>query len=560
MLCTLQIENYALIRSLNIDFKDGFTVITGETGAGKSILLGALSLILGSRADTDVLHDKNKKCIVEGTFDLTSLQLSDFFEQNDIDYSLLTTLRREINEHGRSRAFINDTPVTLNTLRQLAASLIDIHSQHQNLLLQDSKFRLNLVDQFAKNQTILANYKEKLQLFKQTELRYQQLKQQCAEEARKQEYILFTIQELNNAQLQPNELEQTEQLVKILSHAEEIKSHLFNAGQLLSEQEGNTIIQLLQEVESECQHLQHLGKDFQEINSRLGSVILELKDLSYDIVRQSNEIEVNPKELEQLNARLDTIYALQHKYQVENISELLDLANSLKQEIDQYSDHQEELLQLEQLRSSRMEEATACAHQLSESRLKIASTFQQRIEQQLQLLGMPDSRFQILFSTKEELHPEGIDDISFNFSANQGIAPTELSKIASGGEMSRVMLALKSIITDSALLPTVIFDEVDTGISGETANKVALVMGTLSEKHQVIAISHLPQIAARGDQQYLVYKETIEGTAQTNLRLLSYNERILSIASILGGTRATASAQTTAQELLSSFHPKETKN
>ncbi len=559
MLRALQIENYALIRSLEIRFDKGFTVITGETGAGKSILMGALSLILGSRADVDVLYDKSRKCIVEGSFDIAKLSLQPFFEQNDLDYNELATIRREINEHGRSRAFINDTPVTLTTLRELTALLIDIHSQHQNLLLQDSGFRLDIIDQFAQNQTIRSDYQQKLQLFRQTERQYQQLKKQCAEAALQQEFNNFTVQELENAQLQADEQETIEQSIRLLSHAEEIKSHLFRAGQLLSEQDGDTVVRQLKSVQSECHQLHELGSDFQEINARLDAAIVELTDIAYEIVRKENEIEVNPQELDRLNERIDLIYSLQHKYQVDNIQGLLDLCQQMKQDLDQYSDNREQLVQLEQQALQYRTDAEQAAQQLSQSRQAIADNFQKSVEERLRQLGMPDSRFQVVFHSREEMQLSGTDEIAFAFSANRGVAPADLSKIASGGEMSRIMLALKSIITDTTLLPTVIFDEIDTGISGETANKVAAVMGLLSEQHQVIAITHLPQIAARGDQHYLVYKETINEKAVTNLRLLTNEERIDAIAAILGGSRATDSARATAQELLASFHSTDTK-
>lgn len=550
MLRALQIENYALIRSLDIQFDEGFTVITGETGAGKSILMGALSLILGSRAETDVLYDKSRKCIVEGTFDTTGLPLEPFFEQNDLDHNVLTTIRREINEHGKSRAFINDTPVTLTTLKELTSTLIDIHSQHQNLLLQNSQFRLDILDQYAQNQQQRTNYRNALAQLKQVSQQHLQVKEQCAQAALQQEFNNYTVQELDNAQLQAGEQEATEQSIQLLSHAEDIKSHLYSAAQQLSEQEDNTIIQQLKSVQSECHAVQQMGPEFQDIASRLDAVIVELKDLAYEIVRKENEIEVNPKELERLNERIDLIYSLQHKYQVDKIQDLLNLSDRLKKELGQYTDNQELLEQLEKQRQVLHDKAQLAAEKLSASRKDAISKFQKEVEERLHQLGMPDSSFQIVITNRTEMQSTGIDDVQFQFSANRGIVPADLSKIASGGEMSRIMLALKSIISDTTLLPTVIFDEIDTGISGDTANKVAAVMGLLSEQHQVIAITHLPQIAARGDQHFLVYKKTIDGKAVTNLRSLNDEERIDAIAGILGGIEITESARTTARELL----------
>lgn len=555
MLRALQIENYALIRSLNIQFDRGFTVITGETGAGKSILMGALSLILGSRAETDVLYDKSKKCIVEGTFDIESLSLQDFFIQNDLDYQPQTIIRREINEHGKSRAFINDTPVTLPLLRELTSSLIDIHSQHQNLLLQDSGFRLRILDQYAKNQALRHQYQQAFASLKQAESQFQQLKKQCADAALQQEFNNFTVQELDNAQLEADEQEQIEQNIKLLSNAEDIKAHLYAAAQQLSEGEDGTVLQQLQSVQNECRAIQDIGPDFQELQKRLDSVILELKDLAYEIARKDNEIDINPQELERLNERIDLIYTLEHKYQVENIQGLLDLSDKLKQELSQYTDNQEQLTLLEERKNALETEVRALAQKLSQTRHQAISTFQKEIEARLKMLGMPDSQFRIDIQENSEPQATGIDQITFLFSANKGIVPADLGKIASGGEMSRIMLALKSIITDTALLPTVIFDEIDTGISGETANKVAAVMGLLSQQHQVVAITHLPQIAARGDQHLLVYKQNQNDKAVTNLRLLNTDERVESIATILGGSNITETARSAARELIAANHP-----
>ena len=550
MLRALQIENYALIRSIEIAFDKGFTVITGETGAGKSILMGALSLILGSRAETDVLHDKTRKCIVEGSFDIEGLPLQDFFEENDLDYQPLTTLRREINEHGKSRAFINDTPVNLTTLRALASSLIDIHSQHQNLLLLDSSFRLGILDQYADNAPLRTNYHNAFTHYLHVEQQRQQLKNECAEAALRQEYLQYTLDELDKAQLQPGEQEQAEQSIRLLSHAEEIKTHLYAATQQLSEREQGNVLQELKAIQSECQSLRNLGPDIDDLLRRLDEAIVELGDISYEISRKESEVEVNPAELERLNERIDLIYTLQHKYQVDSVSGLLDLAERLRQEFAQQSDNEERLHELEHECTQAEQTARDLAGQLSESRQKAIQAFQKELEQRLSQLGMPDSRIDIHLDQDTEMHPSGIDRIGILFSANKGVAPADLSKVASGGEMSRIMLALKSIITDSTLLPTVIFDEIDTGISGETANKVAAVMHALALRHQVIAITHLPQIAARGDQHYLVFKENRGDQAVTDLQLLEGDRRVEALAGMLGGDHITDTARATAKELL----------
>ena len=550
MLRALQIENYALIRSIEIAFDKGFTVITGETGAGKSILMGALSLILGSRAETDVLHDKTRKCIVEGCFDIKGLPLQNFFEENDLDYQPLTTLRREINEHGKSRAFINDTPVNLTTLRALASSLIDIHSQHQNLLLLNSAFRLGILDQYADNAPLRTTYHNAFTHYLQVEQQRQQLKKECAEAALRQEYLQYTLDELDKAQLQPGEQEQAEQSIRLLSHAEEIKTHLYAATQQLSEREQGNVLQELKAIQSECQSLRNLGPDIDDLLRRLDEAIVEIGDISYEISRKESEVEVNPAELERLNERIDLIYTLQHKYQVDSVSGLLDLAEKLRQELTHQSDNEERLRELEHECTQAEQTAHNLAGQLSESRQKAIPAFRKELEQRLSQLGMPDSRIDIHLDQDTEMHPSGIDRIGILFSANKGVAPADLSKVASGGEMSRIMLALKSIITDSTLLPTVIFDEIDTGISGETANKVATVMHALALGHQVIAITHLPQIAARGDQHYLVFKENRGDQAVTDLQLLEGDRRVEALAGMLGGDHITDTARATARELL----------
>jgi len=552
MLRALQIENYALIRSLQITFDSGFSVITGETGAGKSILMGALSLILGNRADAAVLYDKSHKCVVEGTFDIQGLSLQAIFDNNDLDYQDVTTIRREINEAGKSRAFINDTPVTLTTLKELTSSLIDIHSQHQNLLLQNADFRLDIIDQYAQNNELLSQYQHTLANLKNTEHHYSQLKAQCTEAAQRQEFNAYTVQELEKAQLSANEQEETEQAIKLLSNAEDIKSHLYQASQILSEQENDTILQLLKSVHNDCSSLSSLSPEYQDFCRRLEAVELELKDLSYEIVRQENQVEINPQELERLNERLDLIYTLQHKYQVDSIQGLLDLNKKLQAELAEYTDNKEQLSQVDAQCAQLHAQAMKLATEISHSRSKVLAKLQTEMTQRLQQLGMPDSNFQIDLCQTSELQDKGIDKAEFLFSANKGMAPASLEKIASGGEMSRVMLALKSIITDSVLLPTVIFDEIDTGISGETATKVATVMQQLSKRHQLIVITHLPQIAVKGNQHYLVYKENVNNQAVTSLKLLTGPEREKAIAVMLSGNQLSEAALATAREMLQS--------
>ncbi len=550
MLQALQIENYALIRSLDITFDKGFTVITGETGAGKSILMGALSLILGNRADTDVLYDKSRKCIVEGSFLIEDYHFQPFFEENDLDYQPVTTLRREINERGKSRAFINDTPVNLATLKALASRLINIHSQHQSLLIQNAGFRLDILDQYAQNQELRDQYRDTLSAWKKAEKDYEELKRQCAEAALQQEFNNFTIQEIDNAQLQPDEQADLEKNIHLLTHAENIKSHLYQAAQQLSERDGDTIVQELQAVLHECAALKDISDEYQEIHNRLDAALVEIKDIAYDIVCKEQAVELNPNELDRLNERLDLIFSLQHKYQTDTIEELLQLKERLLQETNQYADHREQLVFLDKQRGELHEQAQQLADRITQSRRRILEPLQQEMEARLHQLALPDSRFEIQLTGDGALHEYGQESADFLFSANKGVEPADISKVASGGETSRVMLALKSVITDSVLLPTVIFDEIDTGISGETANRVASVMRAFSERHQVIAITHLPQIAANGNRHYVVFKENRDGHAVTDLREMQGEDRIKAIATLICGSQLTEAALNTARELI----------
>ena len=550
MLQSLKIENYALIHALEIRFDRGFVVITGETGAGKSILIGALALILGNRADTDVLYDKNRKCIVEGVFLLDNPGLQAFFEQHDLDYQETTLIRREINEHGKSRAFINDTPVNLTTLKALTSQLIDIHSQHQNLLLQDSAFQMDIIDQYAQTQSLLASYKSSLAELKNMILEEKSLKEACAQAALEHDFHIFTIQEIENAQLQSDEQELLEQQLNTLTHAGDIKAHLFQASQLLSEQDSDNILLKLKEILHECRALSDIGPEYRELCDRLESTQSELQDIAYEISRKYDAVDVNPQEMERVQERLDLIYTLEHKYQVDNIQGLLDILSNLQRESEAYQDNREQLATLA-IRIGELRGTTQkLAQQLSERRREVLDRLCADVEARLVRLGMSDAKFEIHLTDSGELMANGADRVEFRFSANRGSAPADLGKVASGGELSRVMLALKSIITDSRLLPTVIFDEIDTGISGETANRVGEVMRLLAEHHQVVTITHLPQIAVRGNQHLLVYKENTENQTITNICQLDGEDRVRVVAGMLSGNERSEASLTTAREML----------
>lgn len=535
---------------MEIYFQEGLSVITGETGAGKSILMGALSLILGNRADTDVLFDKSRKCIVEATFHIQDLPLKSWFEQNDLDYQDDTIIRREINEHGKSRAFINDTPVNLTVLKSIATQLVDIHSQHQTLMLQNADFRLRLLDQFAQNQNLISQYQEVLHSWKKQKKTLEELRAKCAEAAIRHDYNTFTIEELEKASLQPDEQSQIEMQIKELTNAETIKSHLYNATALLSEQEGDNILYMLKSAQSECRALSNLGGDYDLFLQRMDNLLAEAQDLSYEMSKKSDNVEINPQLLEQLNERLDLLFTLQNKYHVEDNEALIALLEQLRHEVETYTDEKEQLIELEKTVNQAEKEVRALAKRLTESRGKAIPALANAMEERLRKLGMNDSRFTVELAQTEELRDNGADTATFLFTANSGVAPADMSKIASGGEMSRIMLCLKSIITDTMFLPTIIFDEIDTGISGETASKVGQMMQTLAEKHQVIAITHLPQIAVRGCQHYLVYKQISDNQTTTNIKLLTMPEREQMIATMMSGENCNESALATAREML----------
>jgi len=553
MLTSLQIENYAIIRSLEIPFQPGLVVITGETGAGKSILMGALSLILGNRADTDVLYDKNRKCIVEASFDIHGLGMQPIFQTYDLDYQDDTIIRREINEHGKSRAFINDTPVNLTTLKAFASLLVDIHSQHQTLMLQNASFRLRLIDQFAQNQEMVSRYQEALHQWQKHKQALEELRKKCAEETIRHDYNLYSIEELEKAQLQPDEQADIEQKIKELSHAESIKSHLFNATRILSEQEGDNILSLMKSLQQECRSLETVGGEYATYSQRIDNLMAEAQDLSYEMSRKNDTVEVNPALTDQLNERLDLLFSLQSKYHADDNEALLNLLEKLRQEVAEYTDDKDKLVEAEDQSQKLEADVRRAADQLSASRQAAIPGLERAMEDRLHRLGMTTSRFCVQLATDGEMRDSGQDTATFLFSANAGISPADIARIASGGEMSRIMLCLKSIITDTTLLPTIIFDEIDTGISGETASKVGQMMQLLAEKHQVIAITHLPQIAACGGQHLMVYKQMDENQTFTKIKQLNMSEREQMIATMMSGESRTESAIITAREMLKSM-------
>lgn len=549
MLRSLHIENYALIRSLQIQFDKGLTVITGETGAGKSILMGALSLILGNRADTGVLFDKSKKCSVEAVFDIKNISLASFFEQNDLDYQDNTIIRREITESGKSRAFINDTPVNLTVLKALASRLIDIHSQHQNLLFQNEDFRMEVVDEFAQIRQDVVSYRSVFKEFKQAENELAELLARQREHLEKQDFLQFVYDELSAANLLLGEQEELEQDIDFLSHTETIKDHCFQMAQLLSESEGSVLNQL-HDVRSLSSQISSYHPDIKIVNERLESAFIELKDLSNEIMSLNNKVDYDPELLERKRQRLDLLNSLQLKHHVSSVEALLEKRDSIQQELSAFTDDEQAIEQLkaksERLKADAQERAAA----ISKKRKAVLTALQDKILEKARQLGMPDAQFVIRLEQNDTLQKNGIDSVSYLFSANRGVEVAELEKVVSGGEMSRLMLAVKSVISDRSVLPTVVFDEIDTGISGEMAGKVAKLMKEMSQARQLLVITHLPQIAAKGTTHYQVFKQLIAEKSHTQVRKLEPAERIEEIAKMMSGDACGDAALQAAKELI----------
>ena len=549
MLRSLQIENYALIRSLNITFDEGFTVITGETGAGKSIMLGALSLILGSRADTSVLFDKNRKCFVEGRFDLSKLALQPFFEEHDIDYDEETILRREVNEKGKSRAFINDTPVTLQTLRELAVQLVDIHSQHHILLFNDDTFRIKVIDEYAGLTAQATAYNQTLAEYHAASRQYNELVQRQQEDENERDFITYISDEIDNAHLYEGEKEDVEKQITLLDNAELIKGKLYTAARLLAEEEPN-IIEQLKAVRKQYEELAQYNSDLADYATRIDKVIIELEDIAFDTSKKCDEIEVNPEKLEQLKERIDLIYFLLQKHHLNTIAELLAKMEEGRKRLQLMEDHQQQIAQMAEKKEKLYQQVMASAEKLSQQRQKAASRLEKEIVGKLHLLGMNDAVLHIDFSRLSQPAKSGLDEVKYLFSANRGATPNEIEKVASGGEISRLMLAIKSVISAANFLPTIIFDEIDTGISGETAGKVATMMQDISQQRQLLVITHLPQVAAKGKLHYYIYKEIIDDNTYTNIRKLKEEEREQEIAKMMSGKQISAAALQAAKELI----------
>ena len=549
MLQNLFIENYALIEKLDIQFFKGFSVITGETGAGKSIMLGALSLILGSRADTRVLKNENKKCIIEGSFNIEGYSLEKYFSVNDLDFDQTTLLRREISPSGKSRAFINDTPVTLNILKELGDKLVNIHSQHETITLNDANFQLAVVDSYAGNDDDLKIYQNKYFEYKKNVKALAELKDIDSKAKSDLDYIQFQFDELEKANLNSDEQNQLEDDLKVLSHAEEIKMVMHEASDKLENADVN-ILDLLTDVERALLKIASYHSDAEDISDRITSSLIELKDVSRELNFIGEAVNIDPQKLNEISERLDLIYQLQQKHKLQSNEELLALKDRLEQQLNSIETIDEQIQALINQITAEEDALNILAMNLSEARLAAVSDIQENIVNMLQQLGMPDARFSVLMEPLVELGREGIDRVKFLFNANKGSALNEISRIASGGELSRLMLAIKSMISGKQLLPTIIFDEIDMGVSGEVAAKVGEILSRMSKGMQVICITHLPQIAGKGDSHFRVYKDNHGDSTQSIIENLTTEERILEIAKMMSGSEVTDVAMENAKILL----------
>ncbi|SMO83673.1 DNA repair protein RecN [Solitalea koreensis] len=551
MIYRLSIKNYAIIDQLDISFSDNLTIITGETGAGKSIILGALGLILGERADTKALFRQEEKCVIEGSFKIGKYELKEFFRENDIDYDPNTIIRREITTDGRSRAFVNDTPVNLTLLRELGEKLIDIHSQHQTLQINSAAFQLFVVDGFAQHAELLLEYKQKFKQYRKLKVKLEEFIEQSNSGKAETDYIQFQYNELESAKLIDDEQHDLEQEQQTLSHAEEIKRNLNHAHYLLNEGEAPIIVQLKEAI-SVVASLEKLNDQLNAIGERLKSAQIELKDLSGEVEQLAENTIVNPSRLTEVNERLDLIYRLQQKHRLGSIPELIALMNELGTKLNLFNNLDEEIEQLKIQIGQLAKELSVVAVNISKNRNKAIDEVEKEVTFLLKEVGMPNAVFKIdnTLLPEDQFTQTGIDQIRFLFSANQGYQPIDLSKAASGGELSRLMLAIKGLSAQYSALPTIVFDEIDTGVSGEVARKVGNVMHKYAENMQVITITHLPQIASKGQTHFFVYKENKNGQTSTGVRKLNEDERVREIATMLSGENPGENAILNAKELL----------
>lgn len=550
MLQSLFIQNYALIEKLDIRFMSGFSVITGETGAGKSIILGAIGLLLGQRSDVKSLRTGASKCIIEARFDVSAYGMQPFFAHHELEYEPECILRREVYASGKSRAFINDTPASLSQMKELGEQLIDVHSQHQNLLLNQEGFQLNFIDILAHNDHLLSQYRECYQAWKQHTRRLQELIEQAAQSKADEEFVRFQLQQLDEAALQADEQEELEQEAETLSHAEEIKGALYKAEQLLLGDEGG-LLPALKEGYTSLRSVSRYHASLQELAQRAESSYIELKDIAQELALQNEKIGFNPVRLDEVNTRLNLLYTLQQKHRVSTVGELMALADEFRNRLTGITSLDEEIATLTESCETLRQEVIRLAGELTESRRPVAAAAEQEMASRLALLGMPNVRFRVELGQRKEVGPSGQDTVTFLFSANKNGQLQNITSVASGGEIARVMLSVKAMIAGAVQLPTIVFDEIDTGVSGEIADRMADIMHEMgAANRQVISITHLPQIAARGAAHYKVYKEDNDTETNSHIRLLTAEERVEELAHMLSGATLTEAALNNARALL----------
>jgi len=551
MLVKLIVQNYALIKELDVELENGLTIITGETGAGKTILLGALSLILGSRADSSVLLEKSEKCVVEGTFRIDEYDLREFFEANELDYETNAIIRREINPAGKSRAFINDTPVTVNLLRELGDRLLDIHSQHQTLMLHDNTFQLNVIDSFAATIKLADNYRTRFRAYRALKKEYDEVKERADRNKADLDYYTFQLRQLDEAALAEGEQEELEKEQEMLSHSGEIKAGLGRSSDLFSS-ESNSILSMLREARQNLTRIKEFLPEGDELLNRTESSYIELNDLSGEIEKINASVDSDPQRLDKVNQRLDILYSLTQKHRAANLHDLIIRREEIRKMVRAIEGKDERMAELTVLLSKETGKLKELSGELSAKRKKAIPDIEKKITDLLRQLGMPNARFRIEIGELKEFSSSGSDHADFLFSANKQVEPENLAKIASGGELSRVMLSLKSTLTRNINLPTIIFDEIDSGVSGEVADKVGQILAGMGKYMQVINITHLPQVAARGTRHYHVFKDDSGDSTITRIKLLSDKERIVEVARLLSGSEITDTAMKNAKELIQS--------
>lgn len=550
MLRALYIQNYALIEKLDINFETGFSVITGETGAGKSIILGAIGLLLGQRADVKSLRQGAAKCVIEARFGISAYGMRSFFEENELEYEDECILRREIQASGKSRAFINDTPASLAQMKELGEQLIDVHSQHQNLLLNQEGFQLNVLDILAHNETVLETYHGLYAEWKRLDRELEEVIQVAQQSRADEDYIRFQLEQLEEAALKEGEQEELEQESELLNHAEEIKAGFYRAEQALASDEGGAL-PLIKESLNALQSLLKVYQPAGELAERMESAYIEIKDISQEVASLGESTEFDPARLEEVDERLNLIYSLQQKHRVQNLDELIALTEEYRTKLSDITSYDERIGELTTLRDNQYNLVKKQASILTKARMGIAREVEKELATRLIPLGMPNVRFQVEIGQKKEPGLQGEDTVNFLFSANKSGTLQSISSVASGGEIARVMLSVKAMIAGAVKLPTIVFDEIDTGVSGEIADRMADIMQEMGERdRQVISITHLPQIAARGRAHYKVYKKDSETETNSHIRRLTNGERIEEVAHMLSGATLTEAALSNAKALL----------